>query len=98
MVRQFSNSWYPRADINSTRHLIHRLQSFSAFQPHAPLIHQLTTPQSQDQIALLVGFLVAGGGITGYVRTGSIPSVVAGCSVGLLVRTFLHPDIGNSKD
>ncbi|KAE9981529.1 hypothetical protein EG328_011566 [Venturia inaequalis] len=39
---------------------------------------------SQDQIALLVGFLVAGGGITGYVRTGSIPSVVAGCSVGLL--------------
>ncbi|KAE9977045.1 hypothetical protein BLS_001694 [Venturia inaequalis] len=44
---------------------------------------------SQDQIALLVGFLVAGGGITGYVRTGSIPSVVAGCSYvlgGLRIR------------
>ena len=28
--------------------------------------------------------MTAGGGITGYVRTGSIPSVAAGCTVGAL--------------
>lgn len=28
--------------------------------------------------------MTAGGGITGYVRTGSVPSIVAGCSVGAL--------------
>jgi len=39
---------------------------------------------SQDLIALFLGFLVAGGGITGYVRTGSLPSVIAGVSVGAL--------------
>jgi hypothetical protein len=55
-------------------------------QPQTSLTtNQLTNPQSQDLIALVLGFLVAGGGITGYVRTGSIPSVVAGVSVGALV-------------
>jgi len=39
---------------------------------------------SQDQIAFFLGLLTAGGGITGYVRTGSIPSVAAGCTVGAL--------------
>ncbi|KAI4658345.1 uncharacterized protein J4E79_006750 [Alternaria viburni] len=39
---------------------------------------------SLGNIALILGALTAGGGITGYVRTGSIPSVVAGCTVGLL--------------
>ncbi|EGP87155.1 uncharacterized protein MYCGRDRAFT_80798 [Zymoseptoria tritici IPO323] len=33
-------------------------------------------------IAFVLGALTAGGGITGYVRTGSIPSVTAGCTVG----------------
>jgi uncharacterized membrane protein (UPF0136 family) len=32
--------------------------------------------------------LTAGGGITGYIRTGSIPSVVAGVLVGALVSTY----------
>jgi len=39
---------------------------------------------SLDQIAFALGAVTAGGGITGYVRTGSIPSVTAGVSVGAL--------------
>ncbi|KAF2675224.1 TMEM14-domain-containing protein [Microthyrium microscopicum] len=39
---------------------------------------------SLDQIAYALGAITAGGGITGYVRTGSIPSVAAGCTVGFL--------------
>ncbi|KAF2785406.1 hypothetical protein K505DRAFT_33458 [Melanomma pulvis-pyrius CBS 109.77] len=37
-----------------------------------------------DTIALVLGALTAGGGITGYARTGSIPSVAAGVTVGSL--------------
>ncbi|KAJ9648316.1 hypothetical protein H2201_000561 [Coniosporium apollinis] len=39
---------------------------------------------SLENIAFLLGALTAGGGITGYVRTGSVPSVAAGVSVGAL--------------
>ncbi|EFQ96440.1 hypothetical protein PTT_01212 [Pyrenophora teres f. teres 0-1] len=39
---------------------------------------------SLGNIALILGALTAGGGITGYVRTGSVPSIAAGCTVGLL--------------
>ncbi|KAF2217602.1 hypothetical protein CERZMDRAFT_89567 [Cercospora zeae-maydis SCOH1-5] len=39
---------------------------------------------SLSTIALIFGLLTAGGGITGYVRTGSIPSIAAGCTVGAL--------------
>ncbi|KAJ4372331.1 hypothetical protein N0V83_004105 [Neocucurbitaria cava] len=39
---------------------------------------------SLANIALILGALTAGGGITGYVRTGSVPSVAAGVSVGVL--------------
>ncbi|EOA86368.1 hypothetical protein ACJQWK_05659 [Exserohilum turcicum] len=39
---------------------------------------------SIGNIALVLGALTAGGGITGYVRTGSVPSIAAGCTVGLL--------------
>ncbi|KAH8732839.1 transmembrane proteins 14C-domain-containing protein [Phaeosphaeriaceae sp. PMI808] len=35
-------------------------------------------------IALILGALTAGGGITGYARTGSIPSIAAGITVGAL--------------
>lgn len=35
----------------------------------------------------MLASLTAGGGITGYVRTGSIPSVAAGVTVGALVRS-----------
>nr|POE48345.1 tmem14 protein like [Quercus suber] len=37
-----------------------------------------------SQIAYILAGLTAGGGITGYVRAGSVPSLVAGCSVGAL--------------
>ncbi|KAF2204479.1 hypothetical protein GQ43DRAFT_409451 [Delitschia confertaspora ATCC 74209] len=37
-----------------------------------------------DTIAFVLGALTAGGGITGYVRTGSVPSVAAGVTVGTL--------------
>ncbi|KAI8939981.1 hypothetical protein NX059_003705 [Plenodomus lindquistii] len=39
---------------------------------------------SAGNIALILGTLTAGGGITGYARTGSVPSIAAGVTVGLL--------------
>ncbi|KAI1323231.1 transmembrane proteins 14C-domain-containing protein [Xylariaceae sp. FL0255] len=39
---------------------------------------------SLDNIAYLLGALTAGGGTMGYVRTGSVPSIAAGMTVGLL--------------
>ncbi|KAI4787906.1 hypothetical protein E4T44_13566 [Aureobasidium sp. EXF-8845] len=39
---------------------------------------------SLDNVAYILAALTAGGGITGYVRTGSVPSIAAGCSVGAL--------------
>ena len=42
--------------------------------------------QGNDFPAFVLGALTAGGGITGYVRTGSVPSVTAGVTVGALVR------------
>ncbi|KAK3671229.1 hypothetical protein LTR78_008864 [Recurvomyces mirabilis] len=39
---------------------------------------------SLSTIAFILAGLTAGGGITGYIRAGSVPSMVAGCSVGLL--------------
>lgn len=52
----------------------------------APLILPPITPQDQRSAeAFLLALLTAGGGLTGYIRTGSIPSVVAGTGVGALV-------------
>ncbi|KAF4989015.1 hypothetical protein FDECE_14838 [Fusarium decemcellulare] len=34
--------------------------------------------------AYILGAVTAGGGIMGYARTRSVPSIVAGCAVGLL--------------
>jgi len=34
--------------------------------------------------AFILAALTTSGGITGYVRTGSVPSVAAGCTVGFL--------------
>jgi len=45
---------------------------------------------SLDNIAFILATLTAGGGITGYVRTGSIPSVAAGVTVGALVSLRHH--------
>jgi hypothetical protein len=44
-----------------------------------------TPNQSLDTVALILGALTAGGGITGYARTGSVPSIAAGVTVGSLV-------------
>jgi len=40
--------------------------------------------QSLDTIAFVLGAITAGGGTLGYIRTGSIPSIAAGGSVGAL--------------
>ncbi|KAI9854787.1 MAG: hypothetical protein M1824_006599 [Vezdaea acicularis] len=37
-----------------------------------------------ETTAYVLGFLNAAGGTVGYVKSGSIPSIVAGCSVGAL--------------
>lgn len=39
---------------------------------------------SLENIAYVLGALTAGGGTFGYVRTGSVPSIAAGVTVGLL--------------
>ncbi|KAI1356642.1 transmembrane proteins 14C-domain-containing protein [Xylaria sp. FL0043] len=39
---------------------------------------------SLANIAYLLGVLTAGGGTMGYARTGSVPSIAAGLTVGLL--------------
>ncbi|TPX08893.1 uncharacterized protein E0L32_009597 [Thyridium curvatum] len=40
--------------------------------------------QSLDTSSYVLAALTASGGIAGYARTGSVPSIVAGCTVGLL--------------
>ncbi|KAK7744828.1 hypothetical protein SLS62_009990 [Diatrype stigma] len=40
--------------------------------------------QSLQSIAYVLGALTAGGGTIGFVKTGSIPSIAAGLTVGLL--------------
>ena len=57
--------------------------------PPPPLRHhqskRLTHPsQSLSQVGYILASLTAGGGTIGYLRTGSIPSVAAGCTVGAL--------------
>ncbi|KAI1203075.1 transmembrane proteins 14C-domain-containing protein [Nemania serpens] len=49
---------------------------FGACDPH--------TKMSLENIAYVLGALTAGGGTFGYVRTGSVPSIAAGVTVGLL--------------
>ncbi|KAH8675403.1 transmembrane proteins 14C-domain-containing protein [Xylariales sp. PMI_506] len=39
---------------------------------------------SLDTIAYVLGSLTAGGGTIGYLRTGSVPSIAAGWTVGIL--------------
>lgn len=42
--------------------------------------------QASELPALILGVLTSLGGTIGYVRTGSVPSIAAGLTVGLLVR------------
>ena len=41
--------------------------------------------QSLDQTALILGALTATGGTVGFIKTGSMPSIAAGLTVGALV-------------
>ncbi|KAM5364835.1 hypothetical protein ACJZ2D_011309 [Fusarium nematophilum] len=59
----------------------------------APNFHDLEYP------AFILGAVTAAGGIMGYARTRSTPSIIAGCAVGLLckpyspkISAFLDPD------
>ena len=47
---------------------------------------QANEPSTQ---AFILALLTAGGGLTGYIRTGSVPSVAAGMTVGALVFPIL---------
>jgi len=47
--------------------------------------------QGNNEIpAYILGALTAGGGTMGYIRTGSVPSIAAGLTVGILVRIELQ--------
>lgn len=59
-----------------------RLRSTNRSANHTPH-HTLQDQRSAE--AFLLALLTAGGGLTGYFRTGSIPSVIAGTGVGALV-------------
>lgn len=47
---------------------------------------RLTQLQASELPAFILGSLTSIGGIIGYARTGSVPSIAAGLTVGLLVR------------
>lgn len=60
-------------------------QSWSATTPLPPLPPPKANPsQSLSQVGYILASLTAGGGTIGYIRTGSIPSVAAGVTVGAL--------------
>ncbi|RMY85319.1 hypothetical protein D0864_07334, partial [Hortaea werneckii] len=70
--------------------LFHTQPRRSSLQNHKIQVAKLTADnpptfyQSLSTIAFVLAGLTAGGGITGYLRAGSIPSLAAGCSVGAL--------------
>lgn len=39
-----------------------------------------------EYTSFILAALTAGGGIMGFAKTGSLPSIIAGCSVGALCR------------
>jgi uncharacterized membrane protein (UPF0136 family) len=56
----------------------------SLLPPPPPLKANPIPSQSLSQVGYILATLTAGGGTIGYLRTGSIPSVAAGCTVGAL--------------
>ena len=63
---------------------------------HDITLNNTTNPQAQadpSQTAFLLALLTAGGGLTGYIRTGSVPSVAAGMTVGALVYPPFLPNL-----
>ena len=59
-------------------------------------IPQRQASNGLDSTSFILAALTASGGIAGFARTGSVPSIVAGCSVGLLC-TFRSPIHGFSS-
>ena len=47
--------------------------------------NSLHSSQASEQPAFILGALTGVGGIIGYARTGSVPSIAAGLTVGILV-------------
>ncbi|KAL6251887.1 hypothetical protein RBB50_002097 [Rhinocladiella similis] len=47
-------------------------------------VHSLTPSQASETPAYIISALTSIGGVTGYVRTGSVPSIAAGLTVGAL--------------
>jgi hypothetical protein len=67
----------------STGLLVIAHKSLADLLPKAPVnvnYHDLELP------AYIMGAVVAGGGIMGYAKSRSVPSIVAGCTVGLLCK------------
>lgn len=48
--------------------------------------YKLKMAQGLETPAYIIGALTASGGTFGYIRTGSVPSIAAGVTVGALVR------------
>jgi uncharacterized membrane protein (UPF0136 family) len=48
------------------------------------MLTSLSDLQALDNTSFVLAALTAGGGIMGYVKTRSLPSIIAGCSVGAL--------------
>ncbi|KAH7170701.1 transmembrane proteins 14C-domain-containing protein [Dactylonectria macrodidyma] len=44
----------------------------------------MADPSTLQMIGYVLGALTASGGTMGYVKTGSLPSIIAGCGVGFL--------------
>ncbi|KAL2212600.1 UPF0136 domain protein [Sarocladium strictum] len=43
-----------------------------------------SSPEALSTISYVIAAMTAGGGIMGYAKTRSVPSIVAGCTVGFL--------------
>lgn len=59
----------------------------------------MDTPQAigLDTASYILAALTASGGIAGYARTGSVPSAVAGCTVGLLCEYHPAPSSASER-
>jgi hypothetical protein len=72
--------------------------SYGHFRPPSPYICTVSNILKGIEIpAYIIGALTAGGGTFGYIKTGSVPSVVAGVTVGTLVYSHsisLPPNSG----
>jgi len=55
----------------------------SSEHPHDAIVSSYSE-QALETPAFIIGALTAGGGTYGYMKTGSVPSVAAGVTVGVL--------------